>query len=518
MISKKDYKIIGTFKGWVLQNFPFIEADFDAITSYQLWCKVVEYLNKIGYNEALLEDAVNDITDYLNNLDLQDEVDNKLDEMVESGQLQEIIADYLNSKAIFGFDTKSDMLNATNLIDGSYARTLGNTNYSTGDGNLYKIRKIKNTDVIDNDHITPLNTSSTLVAEKIPYTNNKSLQNQITANTNRLNLFDNRKVIMIGDSYANRENSWQDRIKTYANLDNTNSVLNRKSGAGFVASPDSTNFITMLTSGVTIPANEVTDIIVCGGMNDRFHTITEIETAIGNFVATARSTYPNAEIYLGFISWVSPEFENYSSTIGTLTNICNAYKRACTHGSKVHYLNNVEYTMHNIEEIDDSHAHPNDTAQARLAQNIMTAWITGSCDVEQSDSFGITATTTGNITAVSGQFIGGISNGLSYLKSNGAVSVTFDTSDISLGSTKIELGTLNGGFLTGRANMIATPVAVLLQIQNVGYIKAPCELYLNENKLSLKFQVCDLSGWVSGRIVACTISEFSMFGTSMQQY
>ena len=30
----------------VLQSFPFIDEDFDAITNYELLCKVVEYLNK----------------------------------------------------------------------------------------------------------------------------------------------------------------------------------------------------------------------------------------------------------------------------------------------------------------------------------------------------------------------------------------------------------------------------------------------------------------------------------------
>ena len=45
--------------------------------------------------------------------------------MAESGELQEIMASYLNSKAVFGFNTVSDLKNATNLIDGSYAKTLG---------------------------------------------------------------------------------------------------------------------------------------------------------------------------------------------------------------------------------------------------------------------------------------------------------------------------------------------------------------------------------------------------------
>lgn len=102
MINKKDYKVIGPFKGWVLENFPFIEADFDAITSYQLWCKVVEYLNKVIYNEALLEDQSDELVDafnelktyvdnYFNNLDVQDEVDHKLDEMVEDGTFTNLI-------------------------------------------------------------------------------------------------------------------------------------------------------------------------------------------------------------------------------------------------------------------------------------------------------------------------------------------------------------------------------------------------------------------------------------------
>ena len=44
-----DVKNLTPFKLCVLQNFPFIEADFDARTNYQLLCKVVEYLNNEYY-------------------------------------------------------------------------------------------------------------------------------------------------------------------------------------------------------------------------------------------------------------------------------------------------------------------------------------------------------------------------------------------------------------------------------------------------------------------------------------
>lgn len=97
-----NYKNLCPFKWFVLQNFPFIEADFDAITNYQLYCKVVEYLNKVIEDTNKIGNQVEDLTnafielqnyvnDYFENLDLQEEIDNKLDEMVEDGTLAEII-------------------------------------------------------------------------------------------------------------------------------------------------------------------------------------------------------------------------------------------------------------------------------------------------------------------------------------------------------------------------------------------------------------------------------------------
>ena len=79
------------------------------------------------------------ISNYFNNLDVQEEINNKLDDMVEAGTLQEIISEYLNSIAIFGFDTVDDMKSATNLINGSFAKTLGFHTINDGGGATYKI-------------------------------------------------------------------------------------------------------------------------------------------------------------------------------------------------------------------------------------------------------------------------------------------------------------------------------------------------------------------------------------------
>lgn len=81
-----------------LTNFPYIEKDFDAITDYELLCKVVEYLNKVIANENLqnesilaLYDAFNELKDYVDNLDFQEEVNNKLDEMAQDGTLTSLL-------------------------------------------------------------------------------------------------------------------------------------------------------------------------------------------------------------------------------------------------------------------------------------------------------------------------------------------------------------------------------------------------------------------------------------------
>ena len=85
--SYTDMKNLTPFKLCVLQNFPFIEADFDAVTNYQLLCKVVEYLNGVIDNNNKQNDNINQleqnfitlynyVKDYFDNLDVQDEINN----------------------------------------------------------------------------------------------------------------------------------------------------------------------------------------------------------------------------------------------------------------------------------------------------------------------------------------------------------------------------------------------------------------------------------------------------------
>lgn len=176
-MNKFEFKNLTPFKWFVLENFPFIEADFDALTEWQLFCKLGKEMNKIINSENTLGtqmenvtnafiDLQNYVNNYFDNLDVQEEINNKLNEMAESGTLQEIIESYLNSRAIFGFDNVASMKEATNLINGSYAQTYGFYNKNDGGSALYKIRNITNDDVVDNMFILPMQNQN-LVAELI---------------------------------------------------------------------------------------------------------------------------------------------------------------------------------------------------------------------------------------------------------------------------------------------------------------------------------------------------------------
>ena len=74
-----EYKKIPLLNICSLNNFPFIEADFDAVTYYQLLCKIV--------------DSVNSTIELTNNLlDEYEELDSKYDELIiKVNELQEKI-------------------------------------------------------------------------------------------------------------------------------------------------------------------------------------------------------------------------------------------------------------------------------------------------------------------------------------------------------------------------------------------------------------------------------------------
>lgn len=130
------------------------------------------------------------VNNYFDNLDIQDEVDNKIQDMADSGQLTDIIAQYLGLAGMITFDSVADMKLAENLVNGSKCATLGYYNVNDGGNAFYKVRTITNDDNVDDQFIIALYDNS-LIAELIVqenvYANQIGLKNDgLTDNTTKL--------------------------------------------------------------------------------------------------------------------------------------------------------------------------------------------------------------------------------------------------------------------------------------------------------------------------------------------
>ena len=167
------------FVKFVCANVPMVFDD--SLSYYEAVCALWKYIqgmtDVINNNATLEEDYIEKfnelktfVDEYFENLDVQEEINNKLDEMAEDGTLADIVAAYIQLRGILAYDSVADMKNATNLTNGSFAETYGF--YAKGDGGSakYKIRYITNDDTVDDATIISITAdqSDTLIAELIP--------------------------------------------------------------------------------------------------------------------------------------------------------------------------------------------------------------------------------------------------------------------------------------------------------------------------------------------------------------
>lgn len=395
-----NFNKLTPFKFFCLTNFPFIEEDFDSLTTYELLCKVVEYLNKVidttntmGTQTEELTNAFNElksyVDNYFDNLDVQNEINNKLNEMAESGQLTDIIAQYLQLAGVLAYDTKTAMKTATNLVNGSITKTLGNSAYSDGQGAFYKVRQIQNTDLVDDENIIALSDPD-LVAEKIPYSSGYDLQNQITTNTNAIADINDNRSILLSDSYfdyspdgtiPDGQKYWQSFFK----MENITDYQGFNAGGiGFYQKVGDVNFLQLLKNNSNNIQNKdtVKNIFVFGGYNDAFDnntTILNIKQSISDFVAYCKETYPNAKVFIGEIGY-DTNFTNDGTTRRNKINnkVVPAYSdTAYNSNTPFIYLPNLEYCLHNRDYMSSDGIHPNIAGHNALANAIHSAYHNG---------------------------------------------------------------------------------------------------------------------------------------------
>lgn len=194
------------------------------------------------------------------------------------------------------------------------------------------------------------------------------INKQINHLLNRKFYFDPDKfTLFIGDSYGSGftpekvVDSWEDYIINYLNLNENNYKKLNRGGAGFVGStPSGTqggSYLKLLQDNIEdiTNKNEIRNIIVCGGYNDKSH-LDDIPNAISNFISYCNSQFPNAQIFIGQIGWtILSSAGSIRNNLDQLTNIYNQN----AHG-KYTFLNNIDTVIKNRDFFSSDNVHPNE--------------------------------------------------------------------------------------------------------------------------------------------------------------
>lgn len=321
----------------------------ESLSYYETLCALRNYIGEmvkaVNNNADAVTELQNKFTElqnyvdnYFKNLDVQEEINNKLDEMAQDGTLQNIIGAYLELASVLAYNTKSDLKNASNLNNGAFTYTYGTNELLDGYGVFYKIRKLVNTDQVDDENILSLTNYPELIAEKMPNKFLTDLQTNINENItpqieeinqnldNLTNKFNTKPILLvIGDSWSSTDSasvSARDGADTwvtkFTELNPDKEVINLSLGAtGFCKKSGNTDFITEFTDWATDEENAsklefVKEIIIYGGINDidASYNATQIMGAMQTLDDSIKQHTPKAKVYFAYYNHVRRSFTN----------------------------------------------------------------------------------------------------------------------------------------------------------------------------------------------------------------
>lgn len=346
----------------VFENFPYTnthELNLDWIIKV-----VKDYVTKTDELEVNFEDLKEYVTNYFDNLDIQEEVNNKLQDMYDSGQLAVLIEQFLNSNSLLVFNTTAHMVAGTEFVNDSTAMRLGDTTYNDGKTNVYKIRTLTSSDIIDGVNIIALTNFPTLIAELLPISTETETE---------------KEYIFMTDSYGNHNNASGKNfiVQACEYLGITNYHDFHRGSAGFSRSGD-LNFLKVLQDNeiAITDKNTITDIFVFGGANDQNSDYALIEPGIEAFINYVKSEYPNAKIYIGF---VTKSFESSYYKYAKYT--MKAYSACIKYGAT--YLTNSEAITQQASGFKSDRVHPNASYVDVIAEYVACLIKDKVCDVDR---------------------------------------------------------------------------------------------------------------------------------------
>lgn len=181
--------------------------------------------------------------------------------------------------------------------------------------------------------------------------------------------FSSRRLLCLGDSYDEYGGGWIDKIATILDCD----VVRVSRGSyGIIGYSDGQSYINLLRDATISDPETVTDVVICGGGNDRNHSYSDLLTAATELKTYILGRFPNVENF--YMGWLYYNFTSATNQ-ATVGNGRRMYIQLCE-DLHFHWLANCEYIMldfTNVRTGIGNYNHPTDDAVALMAKFIAAA-------------------------------------------------------------------------------------------------------------------------------------------------
>lgn len=337
----------------------------------------------------------------------------------------------------------------------------------------------------------------------------KEVENLITMATKK-------NVLCIGDSYLAYSShemeteSWGAFLRIYLGSNN-NVTLNGMGGSGFVGNATRTFGVLLsekYNSMTDEERNAITDIIVCGGLNDasavadNTTTMNDVINAMRLFFTNASTYFPNARVHVGAIGWMATGFTNRDSYITSFRNIIELYRKSpfYSNSGKVDYLTGVEYIMP-IEPINNYKPdliHPTAQASSAIGMAIYNALMRGTSQGSFRTYNTVILTPSGHGTKITDNSLKVTADGNQINLIGGAFGVHLDITDITT-LNDIEIATCTQPIRATTSNPLIVPVVIAIFPGKAGtYDVVNGELKFANGSVNLKFLYSSSVGHYTG--------------------
>lgn len=288
-----------------------------------------------------------------------------------------------------------------------------------------------------------------------------------------------RVFILIGDSYGENpyeyKGGWTTPFKNFSGLtEGVNCFTNCVGGTGFAKTGNTGKTFLDLLKDInlgTVNAEDVTDILVCGGCNDVNTIYNDLNTAILSFRNYCKQHFINANINISMIGI----FKASGKRKLLLSTVLRSYQLAVNYGMR--YIDST-CCLHRYDFIGEDGIHPTSAGCINIGRNLCNALFIGQGVQlinynEEPLSGGDNITYSGN-----NKIYGFSNNGVIYFGMIKNTVLTFDTTISISNNSNIIIGNLKYSTLLENNNYPNTIPVQCMAISSsgnsilIGYIYA----------------------------------------------